>query len=112
MAHINHYLRKRYGLDVVSPRTSSLSYRMLLRRCKRMRSGCIIWMGARSGNYGQISDKGKLVRVHRLVFELRVGDIHDLRLHNLCGNTLCVNVHHWEPRYPMSLLHDLKRQVD
>ncbi|AJD82967.1 hypothetical protein PJWF_00074 [Achromobacter phage JWF] len=50
--------------------------------------------------YGEIMDKGKYLRVNRIVYEFLVPAVAELplpwRLVNTCDNTLCCNPEHWE----------------
>lgn len=60
---------------------------------------CMVWTGAQTrGGYGHVKAVGRMLRVHRVAYELRVGQIPDgLQLDHLCRNRLCVNPVHLEP---------------
>ena len=56
---------------------------------------CILWIGAKSGLYGQISVGGKLKRAHRVAWEKENGSIPEgLYVLHHCDNPPCVNVDH------------------
>ncbi len=63
--------------------------------------GCWTWTGANYIGYGQISEggrDGRLLKAHRVAYELLVGPIPDgLDLDHLCRNPSCVNPAHLEP---------------
>lgn len=67
-------------------------------RSRIKRSGeCWLWTGGHSW-YGAIRIGRKVLRVHRVVYELLVGPIPaGLVLDHLCENKLCVNPDHLEP---------------
>lgn len=60
---------------------------------------CLVWGGALGTfGYGLIKDGRRLVRAHRVAYELSVGTIPDgLELDHLCGNRRCVRPEHLEP---------------
>ena len=63
----------------------------------RRDSGCLEWTRATTkGGYGLISYRGKLVYVHRLVWELQVGPIPEGQWirHYVCDNPCCCEVTH------------------
>lgn len=70
------------------------------------RVGCWVWRGCvRPDGYGVIGKEGGrgagLYRVHRLVYELKVGPIPDgMSIDHLCKNTVCVNPDHLQPVPP------------
>lgn len=58
---------------------------------------CWTWTGAHDGGapYGRIKDGGKLVRAHRVSFEIHNGPIPEgVVVDHICHNTLCVNPDH------------------
>ncbi len=59
---------------------------------------CWNWKGDTWSGYGKIRIKSKNYRVHRLVYELLVGQIPTgLELDHRCRNRKCVNPEHLEP---------------
>ena len=63
---------------------------------------CLYPLGHKNhGGYGRVRVGGKMVQVHRLVYEQRKGSIPDgLHLDHLCYNPACVNIEHLEPVTP------------
>jgi hypothetical protein len=66
-------------------------------------SGCWLWVGSTSSDYGQLRigaggrNKGRLVSSHRLAYEHYVGPIPEgLELDHLCRNRFCCNPLHLE----------------
>jgi hypothetical protein len=73
----------------------------LLERAELMPSGCLAWTGATNNGYGYISYKGKVHRVHRLIWELECGPIRGgLTIDHVqargCIYKTCINVEHLE----------------
>jgi hypothetical protein len=66
-------------------------------------TGCWVWQRSTSfQGYGQVWNKGKLHRAHRVFYELHRGPIPDgLQIDHTCGNRLCVNPDHLEPVTPI-----------
>lgn len=59
---------------------------------------CWIWTASTSGGYGQIRVDGKILKAHRVAYELFVGPIpEDKELDHLCRNRVCVRPDHLEP---------------
>jgi hypothetical protein len=60
--------------------------------------GCWLWTGARGvGGYGQVSIRGAIWQVHRMVYELLVGPVPaGCVLHHTCGDKCCCNPAHLE----------------
>lgn len=60
-------------------------------------SGCWTWTGVLSDGYGQVWNEGRMVGVHRVVYEAAYGPIPDgLVIDHLCRNPSCVNPLHLE----------------
>lgn len=61
-------------------------------------SGCWIWGGARSGEYGLFVIRGEKILAHRWAYEFARAEIpNGLVIDHLCRNTRCVNPWHLEP---------------
>lgn len=61
-------------------------------------TGCLEWTGARDrGGYGRINVSGRSEMVHRLMYQLWVGEIPEkLSIDHLCRNTICAAPDHLE----------------
>jgi hypothetical protein len=61
-------------------------------------TGCWDWSGSKATNgYSQVKLRYRLVRAHRLLYEMRNGAVPDgLELDHLCRNRGCVNPDHLE----------------
>jgi len=56
---------------------------------------CWLWKGSTDGRYGQVRYRGRHYRVHRLIWEIRHGEIPDgAEVCHHCDTTLCVNPDH------------------
>lgn len=58
---------------------------------------CWEWVGSKTirGNYGQLNDRGKLLKAHRISYELHYGKIpKNKMICHKCGNSICVNPKH------------------
>lgn len=62
----------------------------------RVTPGCWLWTGARCGDgYGNIRGQGRVLRAHRVSFQLYVGEIQQgLHVLHSCDNPACVNPAH------------------
>lgn len=62
-------------------------------------SGCWTWHGSTNGQgYGEIRIEQKKHYVHRLAYEITIGEIPEgLVIDHLCGNPSCCNPEHLEP---------------
>lgn len=60
-------------------------------------SGCLIWTGATSKGYGQVSCGGKLRYVHQVLYEICVGPVTlGMEIDHLCRVRCCANIEHLE----------------
>jgi hypothetical protein len=76
-------------------RKLELTAERLLSRCKKD-GDCLIWMGTTRGRrYGAVKHNGKMVGVHRTMYELRKGSIPsgNVVMHT-CDKSLCINPDH------------------
>ena len=67
---------------------------------RRQDHQCWPWTGSRMvrGGYGQLNDKGRLLKAHRLSWELHFGAIpDDLLIRHMCHNPKCCNPSHLLP---------------
>ncbi|HYT43449.1 MAG TPA: HNH endonuclease signature motif containing protein, partial [Methylomirabilota bacterium] len=64
--------------------------------------GCRIWLGStNSYGYGTVFAFDNNRMVHRIIWELEVGDIPEgWHIHHICKNKLCVNIEHLQPLSP------------
>lgn len=82
----------------VSNPSNRNTFEAVLARCVAGPSECVIWTGATHRGYGAVGWQNKVVRVHRLVYQHRVGPIpEDHDLDHLCRVKACVNPQHLEP---------------
>ena len=75
-------------------------------------SGCHLWIGSlTSQGYGGISRKGKLLKAHRVVYEIECGPIPDgAMLCHHCDNRVCVNPDHLYVGTAQSNVDDMNRR--
>jgi len=65
---------------------------------KRSPDGCWLWQGASAHGYGVVRVAGSLKKLHRLSYELMVGDIPTgYDIDHLCRVRNCINPEHLEP---------------
>lgn len=59
---------------------------------------CIEWKGdTHETGYGIVWVNGRAIRVHRIVYTAKHGDIPEgFVVHHKCGNRLCININHLE----------------
>lgn len=58
-------------------------------------SGCLIWLGATDGRYGDLVVRQRHHKAHRFAWEMANGDIPEgLYVLHKCDNTFCVNPGH------------------
>jgi DNA-binding transcriptional regulator YiaG len=64
-------------------------------------SGCWIWLGAKTGEYGRITVNGKCLWAHRVSYETFVGPIPaGLEIDHLCRRPGCINPRHLQAVTP------------
>lgn len=97
---VKHYRRVRQHGDPTIVLPTSFPPRgvlaRLLRRSVVTATGCLEWTGYRMPDgYGQMGVGGRMVLVHRAVWEEAEGPIpNGLHLHHRCGNKACGNRAH------------------
>lgn len=65
----------------------------LLKHCRRLKNGCLEWMGSTDGAYGVM--RAPYYRVHRLAYILKNGEIpKGTAVLQTCGNPLCCEPKH------------------
>jgi len=79
----------------MDPQCTEMISRVLSRADKI--NGCWVWSGPTDKGYARVRINGKLIRVHRFMYEQFVGEIPDgLVIDHLCRNRACVNPVHLE----------------
>jgi hypothetical protein len=98
---LRHYREAlRAGERVYSPRViGNIAERLWSKVTGGDYTECWIWTGSvNERGYGRLSIDGKPRRVHRIAYELMVGEIPEgLELDHLCNRRACVNPWHLEP---------------
>ena len=93
-----HYLRLKRGGDPHTPSQKELSVEERFKAGLATQdpvTGCIAWTGSRSDGYGRISCGGKIVKTHRLAWELKHGPIPPgMEVCHRCDNPPCCNEEH------------------
>lgn len=97
-----HYRQARRGVDPYPIRRTpgrSLPDRFWEKVDRGDRDQCWTWLGAKSVlGYGHLKIDGRMVKAHRIAFEIERGPIPDgLCLDHLCRTPSCVNPSHLEP---------------
>lgn len=66
-------------------------------RLESPRTDCLLWPGAVDRGYGRVWVDGQAKRVHRVVWQLKVGPIpEDMTIDHLCRMRACCNTEHME----------------
>lgn len=72
--------------------------RLVIEEPSTYHTGCWSWPGRESFGYGRVEMDGRVLMVHRVVYERLRGPIPDgLCLDHLCRNRYCANPDHLEP---------------
>jgi hypothetical protein len=70
----------------------------LFSRTIRGPGGCWLWTGGKSDGYAMLRVQGRMVRLHRTVYEQLVGPVPSgLEIDHLCRVRCCLNPEHMEP---------------
>lgn len=74
-------------------------------RLVRQPNGCLVWPGAKARGYGQVSIAGKVLYVHRVLYEAAHGPVPaGLQLDHVasrgCTSRACAELAHLEPVTP------------
>src|SRR5438046_2838933 len=86
-------------MSTMKPNTiETILLRLVICEPSALPTGCWEWPGHRcTGHYAVCSMKGKMVMIHRVVYEHFVASIpDDMELDHLCRNRVCANFEHLE----------------
>lgn len=79
---------------------------------RRQDHQCWHWTGSKMvrGGYGQLNDRGRLLKAHRLSWEINLGPIPDrMLIRHLCHNPSCCNPSHLLPGTPQDNHDDMRK---
>ena len=72
--------------------------RTVLERTVATDSGCLEWQGRDKGGYPYVNVGARMVQVHRVVLEAKLGArLGSQAAHHMCANSRCVNPQHLQP---------------
>lgn len=58
-------------------------------------SGCLLWKDSPSRAYPDLRHSGKVIKVHRFVYELAHGPLEEgIQVHHVCAQSRCANPEH------------------
>ncbi len=87
--------------------------RRVMRRIRFREGNHWEWTGRKNDKgYGQIRLKNRVVKVHRLLYALFVGDLENNDGHHICHFRACANPAHIQPCPPVAHRFSLWRQHD
>lgn len=94
-AHYKRWLRLGDANAEVRSDTKGMSLSQIIEAYTEPDGDCIVWTGLTRREYGTFKHQGKMLRSHRVAWELKSGPIPEgAVIDHICWNPLCVNTDH------------------